>query len=128
MIILKRRNGVNIKKYCAAHEAYVEKSLDGGNNPAALLALHARKILWLQHERLIHLIVLLIFAVLFLFSVGLYLAVTGPLTLILTAATLAMLGAYIRHYFILENKVHDWYTLYDEIYSRLRNEGGGTTL
>jgi hypothetical protein len=117
---LKRRNGVNIKKYCAEHEAYVEIFLDGGDDPAALLALHARKILWLQHERLIHLIVLLLFSVLFLFSVGLYVAVADPLALVLTAVALATVGAYIRHYFILENKVQYWYTLYDEIYSRLK--------
>ena len=121
------RYGINIKKYCAKHEAYIQMCLDSGKDPAALLALHALKIGWLQHERLVHLIVVFIFSVLFLFSVGLAVASVNPYALILTAVSLALLAAYIRHYFILENKVQYWYTLYDEIYGRLHDKNGNSS-
>ena len=113
------RFGIHIKKYCAEHEEYVLGRLENGSDTALLLALHARKILWLQHERLIHLLVVFIFSVLFLFSIVLYLVLLVPAALILTVVVLAVLAAYIRHYFILENKVQYWYTLYDRIYRQL---------
>jgi hypothetical protein len=116
------RYGINMKKYCAAHEAYVKKRLLEGGGLSELLALHDRKLGWAQHERLIHLIVTLIVSVLFLFSVWLFFALTSPYVLILTAAAVSLLGAYIRHYFFLENTVQRWYTLYDRIAEKLRDD------
>ncbi len=121
MRIKKRaaRYGLNIKKYFSEHEAYVAEQMDAGCDLKALLALHTRKLQWLQHERLIHLIVVFIFAILFLFLIVLYIALLNLYTLILLSIVLIVLAAYIGHYFILENKVQYWYTLYDEIHSRL---------
>jgi hypothetical protein len=113
------RYGIGIRKYCAAHEAIVTQRLESGGADGALLRLHGLKIAWLQHERLIHLIVLVLIAVLFLFSVGLFIALMSPLVLILVAIALALLTAYIRHYFYLENTVQSWYVLYDRIYCSL---------
>ncbi len=115
----KKRYGIRIKKYCAEHEEYVLERLEKGGDTAELLAFHARKILWLQHERLVHLIVVFVFSVLFLFSIGLYIVLLNPHAIILTAVVLAVLGAYIRHYFILENTVQYWYTLFDSIYRQV---------
>ena len=114
------RTGIKIRPYCAAHEAAVNARLDRGDADEALLRLHSQKIAWLQHERLVHLIVLFIVAVLFLFSVGLFLALLQPLVLILVAVALGLLGAYIRHYFYLENTVQSWYVLYDRIYDKIK--------
>lgn len=116
------RFGITMRRYCDAHEALVTDRLEGGAADDALLHSHALKIAWLQHERLIHLIVLLITAVLFLFSVGLFIAVTQPLVLILTAVSFVLLAAYIRHYFFLENTVQSWYVLYDRISEEIRDK------
>jgi hypothetical protein len=107
--------GINIKKYCREHEDYIRQCLDAGSVSDALLALHERRLHWLQHERLIHLIVVFIFAILFLFSVVLYIVLPSPYTLVLMTAVAVVLIAYIRHYFILENTTQRWYTLYDRI-------------
>lgn len=111
----KGHRGINIRKYCAEHEAYVDRCLSDADDPDALLALHTRKLGWLQHERLIHLIVTLIVSMVFLFSIWLFIVLGNPLVFILIAIVFVLLGAYIRHYFFLENKVQYWYALCDRI-------------
>jgi hypothetical protein len=44
---------------------------------------------------------------------------SNPLVLILTAVVLALLAAYIRHYFFLENTIQRWYVLSDRIAEKL---------
>ena len=70
---------------------------------------------FLQHERLIHLIVTVTFAILtFLAVIGTVLS--GQLSLLLLVLLLlVLLIPYIRHYYILENGVQKLYTLYDRI-------------
>ncbi len=66
-----------------------------------------------QHERLIHLIVTVTFAVLaFLTLIGCVLSFQIPL-LLLELLLLVLLIPYIRHYYILENGVQKLYTYYD---------------
>ena len=113
--------GIHIKKYCQAHEAHVLECLEKSDVSPALLSLHERKLGWLQHERLIHLIVVFIFSVLFLFSIGLYLYLLNFFSLILVVVVMAVLGVYIRHYFLLENQVQYWYTLFDDISSQIHD-------
>lgn len=114
------RYGINVKKYCAEHERYILSRLETDDALGALLIFHALKISWLQHERLVHLIVLFMISVLFFFSVGLSVALGNPFVLVLVAIVLVLLGAYIRHYFFLENTVQHWYTLYDRIYGKTK--------
>ncbi len=115
---INTRYGINMKKYCAAYEKIVDKRLSDGDDLDALLRLHARKIGWLQHERLVHLLVTVLISVLFLFSIWLLIVLENPLVFVLITIVLVLLGAYIRHYFFLENKVQHWYLLYDEIDER----------
>ncbi len=115
----RAKRGISIRRICTEHEAYVLRQLESGSDPDAVMKLHATKIAWLQHERLVHLIVTLIFTVLFLFSIWLFLSVTGSLTLALVALVLIVLAVYIHHYFYLENTVQAWYTLYDRLYHQL---------
>ena len=65
------------------------------------------QIQFLQHERLIHLIVTVLFALLTV--------ITEPLLLALTALFLILLIPYIRHYYILENGVQKLYEYYDRV-------------
>ena len=113
----RRHFGIGIRKYCMAHEAVIARRLEEGGADDTLLRQHTLKIAWLQHERLVHLIVLLLTTVLFLFSVGLFIALMNPLVLILVAVALGLLIAYLRHYFFLENTVQSWYVLYDRLYN-----------
>lgn len=68
-----------------------------------------------QHERLVHLIVTITFALLTMLSVLGFLALVQPGILVLTILLIVLLVPYIRHYYILENGVQRLYTYYDRL-------------
>ena len=108
-------------QYCKNHEKYIQKQLDGAMNLEILLEYHNTKMKWLQHERLIHLLVTMLTAMFFLFLLGMTLISKTQLPiLILLAVTLILMAAYLFHYFRLENTVQRWYTLSDDIYFKLK--------
>ena len=77
-----------------------------------------------QHERLVHLIVTITFAILDMLSIlgTLIIASMGNdiiAMLVLTAFFLVLLIPYIKHYYILENEVQKMYRQYDEILKKL---------
>ena len=74
------------------------------------------KIMYFQHERLIHLLVTLFYAI-FTF-IFLALALVSNLFLIPFFIGIIFLIFYIRHYFFLENTIQYIYTLYDKIMPR----------
>ena len=72
------------------------------------------QISFFQHERLVHLIVMVLFAL--LEGIVLSFAVSFQnLLFILALALLVLLIPYIRHYYFLENKIQYLYTLYDQV-------------
>lgn len=111
-------------RYIAAHETYIRQQLAAGLARPGLLEEHLVKIRWLQHERLVHLLVTMLAAVLFLFLYGLLLLGTfSVLVLILLGIVAILLAAYIYHYYRLENAVQRWYRLADEIRSASSPQG-----
>ena len=115
--------GINVRKWCKEHETYVEEALQTAGDDGSLddlLALHEKKLSWLMHERLIHLIVLFITAVLALFALAflLFIPETLPATLPLFFIVFVLLIFYVRHYFFLENTVQRWYIIDEKINSR----------
>ena len=93
---INKRFGINVKKWCREHESDVSKKLAETNDAEklrALLAYHEKRLSWLMHERLIHLIVLFITVILVLFSMSLILflpdtlAFTLPMFIILKPKT-----------------------------------------
>lgn len=76
---------------------------------------HLVQIGFFMHERLVHLIVTVVFAIL---TVGCMLyAIAAPSLgmLVLIAAFLCLLVPYIMHYFLLENGVQKMYRQYDRM-------------
>lgn len=82
------------------------------------------QIQFFQHERLIHLIVTITFALLTMLSVlgSLIMAQLG--LLILTVLLVVLLVPYVRHYYILENGVQRLYEYYDEFGKKCNNTVG----
>lgn len=86
---------------------------------------HLVQIGFFQHERLIHLIVTVIFALLAVVSIGMASLLMAFETegagnwLLVVAAFLILLIPYVRHYYILENEVQKMYRQYDEIAGKL---------
>ena len=116
----KGRYGINVKKWCLDHENDLRVMTEGAlsdDDRCRILALHEKKLSWLMHERLVHLIVTLITVILVLFAMSLilFLPDTLPFSLPLFLILLVLLFFYIRHYFFLENTVQNWYLLYEEI-------------
>lgn len=70
-----------------------------------------------QHERLIHLIVTVLFAILVVISILASLLIREWAVLLLCLMFFVLLIPYIRHYYILENGVQKLYEYYDQIYA-----------
>ena len=68
-----------------------------------------------QHERLVHLIVTITFAILEVISVALTLLSGNTACFILDVAILCLLIPYISHYYLLENETQRLYEYYDSI-------------
>ena len=91
---------------------------------------HLAQISFFQHERLVHLLVTILFAILtfatfFLLymQIGFSVLAMEGLSwglLALFMLLLVLLIPYIMHYFLLENSVQKMYTQYDEILKRIR--------
>lgn len=73
------------------------------------------QIQFFQHERLIHLIVTVLFALLAVMSILANLIIQELVVLLLCLMFFVLLVPYIRHYYILENGVQKLYEYYDVI-------------
>lgn len=68
-----------------------------------------QRIAFYSHERLVHLIITMSFAVLFLLVLFMCLLIRNVGLVILAVILLAVLAAYIKHYYFLENSVQKMY-------------------
>lgn len=78
-------------------------------------ALLLKRIELYQHERLIHLLVTLAFALLFMLSLLMTMMLGKVGLIILTILFLVLLIPYIKHYYFLENSVQELYKFYYRI-------------
>ena len=91
----------------------IDKVLPGGREE--FLREMLIQIGFFQHERFIHLVVTVLFAILAVFSVIAFVAIMQVSIIILAGMFFVLLIPYIRHYFILENGVQELYEYYDII-------------
>lgn len=80
-----------------------------------ILEEHLIQISFFQHERLIHLIVTVTFAILEMLSVVTTVLSFTPMLAVLAILILVLLIPYIRHYYILENETQKMYAQYDAL-------------
>ena len=89
---------------------------------------HLTQIGFFQHERLIHLIVTVTFALLEMLAILLNVISDSLFSLLLPVVILILLVPYIRHYYILENEVQKMYVQYDRMLRICRmTESSGTS-
>lgn len=86
---------------------------------------HLTQVSFFQHERLIHLIVTVTFAILTTIALAIYCIAEYMPILALIALLLVLLVPYIGHYYTLENEVQKMYAQYDVIWSRVNDEKRG---
>ena len=117
------RFGINMKRFCREHEARVTAAVEAGEETPELLEEHLRMIAWVQHERLVHLIVTVMVVLCELFTVDLVLLHPElwivPALIMLGMAVL--MGFYFWHYFFLENTVQRWYRIAEELREKRKN-------
>lgn len=95
---------------------YMEEKTSGTvSNREEILADLLTQIQFFQHERLIHLIVTVTFAILTLLTLFACLFAENVALYILLILFLVLLIPYVRHYYILENGVQKLYTYYDRL-------------
>lgn len=106
--------GKRLKNYLIYIEAKTKEKLSEEDRKAVIEDL-LLQISWFQHERLVHLLVTLTFALLTVAGVvACVFAMSLPLML-LTLLFLVLLIPYVRHYYILENGVQKMYYYYDRL-------------
>lgn len=90
----------------------------------AVIDEHLVQIGFFQHERLIHWLVTMLFAILTFMAVGVYLITGAVYVLALIGILLVLLVPYIMHYYLLENETQRMYEQYDKMleYKKKREE------
>lgn len=80
-----------------------------------VISRHLTQISFFMHERLIHLIVTVVFAILTFMSMMFFISSEQIMIFVLTIALLILLVPYIRHYYCLENNTQYMYKQYDRM-------------
>lgn len=109
-----------MKKRILAHLSYMEELLPNVQkmNDKELEIIrkkHMTEIEFFMHERLIHLIVTVLFAIGTFMTLFTYLIVENIGLLILAFLLIILLVPYIKHYYLLENGVQKMYIQYDKL-------------
>lgn len=110
-----------MRKYLNDYRSYIKNQLEGeGCDWEALAREHLVKIEFFQHERLVHLIVMVLFALMTLGTLIAFVVTESVGLLVLTVLFVGLLIPYIRHYYFLENQTQELYKDYDKICEKLK--------
>ena len=102
-----------MKKYLYDYINEIDKLLNNSKIKENDINKHLIKISFFQHERLIHLLVTLFYAIIFLIFMAL--GFIHYIFFFITAILLIFLICYVIHYFRLENGVQYLYKQYDKM-------------
>lgn len=82
---------------------------------AQVMKTHMNQVAFFQHERLIHLIVTALVAVLMVMCLAIAVIAGQSVMFLLVFGLLVLLVPYLGHYYLLENEVQRMYGQYDKI-------------
>ena len=121
-----------MKKRILAYLSYVDgiiakEKKDKNQNLDLVIERHLVQIAFFAHERFIHLVLTVLFALGTLLSIFTFLATGQVSILALIVMLLVLLVPYVMHYYLLENGVQKMYTQYDELL-KLQYEKDGKKL
>lgn len=113
-----------MRKYLTEYLANLEALLasDEEIDYTELQQSHLIMIGFMQHERLIHFLVTILFALGFFIALAILLLGNVITMIPLLILILSLLVPYIAHYYFLENSVQKMYRLHDEIQSRRQKQ------
>lgn len=99
---------IPMQLFIRRHDEWIEERVEGGEEWPLWREVHRDRLKDLQHERLIHLIVMMGFALLAFFSLSMWLFWGGIPLALLFLLLLILLIPYISHYWMLENSAQRW--------------------
>lgn len=110
----------SLKKYLMEYRKYIIGLIDNNHEMdlERIISYHEKQIDFFQHERLIHLIVTALFAVLFFASVFMVVFIQSLAIILLAVVLLIMNIAYIKHYYFLENEVQNLYKDFNKLFEK----------
>lgn len=109
-----------MKKYLKEYIKYIDELLDKDIDSVEYeLEKHLVKISFFQHERLIHLLVTLAYALLAIISFAI--STLSPMFVFVGIILMIFLIPYVLHYFFLENGVQYLYIQYDKLMTKKGN-------
>lgn len=111
-----------MRKRILEYRKRIDKLLEDNDNNVEweeVLDEHLIQVSFFQHERLIHLIVTLAFAIFMIVSFAMFVMETSITLGILSLLFLILLIPYVAHYYILENEVQKMYYQYDRIIEKI---------
>lgn len=111
-------------EYLKSYMSYIEKRLSecgSSDEIEEILTEHRDKIAFMQHERLVHFLVTMMFALILVIFMAVQFFTESLGLLLLITMIIVLTAFYIKHYYFLENTVQKMYVVYDEILKK-RNE------
>lgn len=103
-----------LKKYMEEIQHRLEEYADLAELEEIFLE-HKDKIAFMQHERIVHFLVTMMFAIILAIFVCAFLFTENPALMLLVVIIMVLLGFYIKHYYFLENTVQEMYKIYDKM-------------
>ena len=112
-----------MKKYLTIYLKYLEDvQADSSLSADELKKIRSEMLVqigFMQHERLIHFLVTMLFAIVLFLVLGAFLMTEAMFLLPLLGLILVLLVPYIFHYYFLENTVQKMYVIYDRMTERM---------
>ena len=111
-----------MKKYILSYLENIQRKISENDvDYSELLEYHLKHISFFQHEREVHLLVMILFAILTVLSIGVDIFCFKPAVFLLSVIFLIMTAAYIKHYYFLENSVQRMYIISDKMHKKFLN-------
>ncbi len=110
-------------EYLKSHEKKIRELLENESDNCdwnTIKRYHQKQIEFMQHERLVHLLVTLFFGLFLMISFGITVMNPHIAFLLLDLFLMILLVPYIIHYFRLENGVQRWYKLSNQIEEKFK--------
>lgn len=86
-----------------------------------LISEHRDKIAFMQHERIVHFLVTMMFAVVLTIFMCAFIFSEKFALLLLVTMIIILLAFYIKHYYFLENTVQNMYKVYDNMLEKKKS-------
>ncbi|WP_294753941.1 hypothetical protein [uncultured Ruminococcus sp.] len=110
-------------EYLTNYMKYIEDKLEKCSTSSEVdevLAEHLDKIKFMQHERIVHFLVTMLFSIVLTVFIAVLIFTPNIPSLLLVTIILVLLIFYIKHYYFLENTVQKMYKVYDSILEKQR--------